>query len=161
MEVFICFANARQIGETPGESATRKNSSNSYFRFALRCKAASALREALKLTFRTSQSKTTDCSCSKSFNRVACLGSASQTTGFAELFCEDLKKAGENFFIMLIYSLGVSIPHALSKKFKYIAAGDTLKFYLLISNFYLLDVAASATSYSPMLLHFREFNVII
>ena len=36
---------------------------------------------------------------------------------------------------------GVSIPHALSEIFRCVAAGDTLKFYLLISNFYLLDVA--------------------
>ena len=29
----------------------------------------------------------------------------------------------------------------ISHIFKYVAAGDTLKFYLLISNFYLLDAA--------------------
>ena len=44
---------------------------------------------------------------------------------------------------------GVSIPHALSEIFRCVAAGDTLKFYLLISNFYLLDVAVSATSKQP------------
>ena len=37
--------------------------------------------------------------------------------------------------------LGVSILHALSEIFRCVATGDTLKFYLLISNFYLLDVA--------------------
>ena len=35
----------------------------------------------------------------------------------------------------------MSILHALSEIFRCVAAGDTLKFYLLISNFYLLDVA--------------------
>ena len=92
-------------------SATRKNDAKLHFSFALRCKAASALREALKLTFRTSQSKTIDCSCSKSFNRVACLRFAYANTGFAGHSCVLkntrgfapldprglLKKAGENF----------------------------------------------------------------
>ena len=88
---------ARQIGETPDESATQKNSAKSHFSFALRCKAASALREALKLSFRTSQSKTTDCSCSKSFNRVACLRFANANTGFAGLSCVMLYTALHNF----------------------------------------------------------------
>ena len=39
---FICLVCTRQIGETPGESATRKCSAKLHFHFALRCKAASA-----------------------------------------------------------------------------------------------------------------------